>query len=107
MLAIVDAFILPSLGEPWGVAVIEAAFARLPLLLSNRVGCHPEALIPDKNGWLFDPQDAQDMARVIDRFLGAGAQRWADMGTASLQLAEESFATDVVVTRFLDQLVAV
>lgn len=106
LLALADGFILPSLGDPYPLAVIEAAFAGLPLLLSDRIGCHPEALVPGRNGDLFDPLDAGGMAACVERFIEAGQSGWAAMGSASLQIAEERFATMPVLTRFVDQLLA-
>ena len=38
---------LPSLSEPWGLVVNEAASTGLPLLVSNRAGCAP-TLVPDR-----------------------------------------------------------
>lgn len=106
LLALADGFILPSLGDPYPLAVIEAAFARLPLLLSDRIGCHPEALVPGRNGALFDPYNASSLASCIEHFLQAGQSGWGAMGAASLQVAEERFATIPVLARFVSQLLA-
>lgn len=106
LLAMADGFILPSLGDPYPLAVIEAAFARLPLVLSNRIGCYPEVLIPGRNGDLFDPHDPMSIAQCIERFLEADQSGWAAMGANSLQIAEARFATKPVLTRFVDQLLA-
>src|SRR5262249_37789386 len=43
------AFVLPSLSEPWGLVVNEAASAGLPLLVSQRAGCAP-TLVPEPDG---------------------------------------------------------
>src|SRR5262249_29590175 len=51
------AFVLPSLSEPWGLVVNEAASAGLPLLVSQRAGCAP-TLVPEPDGITgarFDP----------------------------------------------------
>lgn len=104
LLAAADGFILPSLGDPYPLAAIEAAFASLPLLLSNRIGCHPEALVPGENGCLFDPHDIQDIKSCLDWFLNAGLPGWKAMGNASLQIAEKRFSTQRVLTNFVDQL---
>ena len=42
-------FVHPSLMEPWGLVVNEAAACRLPLLISHRAGCS-ETLVPDPVG---------------------------------------------------------
>jgi glycosyltransferase involved in cell wall biosynthesis len=47
-------FVLPSLSDPYPLAVIEALEQGLPLLLSNRVGNYPETVIENVNGFIFD-----------------------------------------------------
>jgi glycosyltransferase involved in cell wall biosynthesis len=112
LLALADAFILPSLGDPFPVAVVEAVFAGLPLLLSDRVGCHPEALPGGRgseagqNGFLFDPTDPVSIAGALTAFLAAGADAWRQMGMRSLQIAEETFSTAQVVERFAEAVLA-
>ena len=65
------AFVLPSLSEPWGLVVNEAASTGLPLLVSNRAGCAP-TLVPEPEattGAQFDPLDIEEMmseAHVVD-----------------------------------------
>ena len=104
LLSLADGFILPSLGDPYPLAVIEAAFAGLPLLLSDRVGCHPDALLPGENGLLFDPHDLDSIQRCLGEFIALGPQVWAAMGAQSLKVAEDRFGTERVVTRFVDDL---
>jgi glycosyltransferase involved in cell wall biosynthesis len=57
------AFVLPSLSEPWGLVVNEAAASGLPLLVSARAGC-AATLVPDPQGttgYQFDPLDLEEM----------------------------------------------
>jgi glycosyltransferase involved in cell wall biosynthesis len=42
-----DAFVHPSQWDPWPYAVLDAASSGLPLILSNRTGCHSD--------WMADP----------------------------------------------------
>ena len=54
---------LPSLSEPWGLVVNEAASAGLPLLVSERAGC-AATLVPEPEGTTgarFDPLDIEEM----------------------------------------------
>jgi glycosyltransferase involved in cell wall biosynthesis len=104
LLSLADGFILPSLGDPYPLAVIEAAFAGLPLLLSDRVGCHPEALLPGENGLLFNPHDLESIRLCLAEFVGLGPKRWAEMGARSLEVAEDRFGTEHVVARFVGEL---
>lgn len=57
------AFVLPSLSEPWGLVVNEAAASGLPLLVSSRAGC-AATLVPDPQGTTgrrFNPIDVDEM----------------------------------------------
>ena len=62
--AFASAFVHPSVMEPWGLVVNEAAACGLPLLVSERAGC-VETLVPDPSGTTgkrFDPRDIEAMA---------------------------------------------
>lgn len=93
LLALSDAFALPSLGDPYPLAVLEAMFAGLPLLLSDRVGCHPESLETGRNGLLFDPYQTDAVRQTLEDFLALTPQQWQVMGEHSLHLARERFGT--------------
>jgi 1,2-diacylglycerol 3-alpha-glucosyltransferase len=61
------AFILPSLSEPWGLVVNEAAASSLPLLVSSRAGCAP-VLVPQPDsttGSQFDPFDVDSLTQKL------------------------------------------
>ncbi len=48
-----DVLILPSQQEPWGLVVEEAIAYGLPVIVSNKVGCHPEIIKHKINGYVF------------------------------------------------------
>ena len=50
-----DVLVLPSDKEPWGMVVIEAAAARLALVMTNIVGASPELVSDGENGFVFPP----------------------------------------------------
>jgi glycosyltransferase involved in cell wall biosynthesis len=59
-----SAFVHPSLMEPWGLVVNEAAACGLPLLVSDRAGCI-DTLVPEPPGTTgrrFDPRDETALA---------------------------------------------
>ncbi|QEH31704.1 Alpha-monoglucosyldiacylglycerol synthase [Aquisphaera giovannonii] len=65
--AFASAFVLPSLSEPWGLVVNEAAAAGLPLLVSDRVGAGA-TLVPEPEGTTgarFDPLDVEAIAHKL------------------------------------------
>ena len=55
------AFVHASLQEQWGLVVNEAMACGLPILLSQTCGCAPELLESGRNGWSFDPKNADDL----------------------------------------------
>ena len=62
-----SAFVHPSLMEPWGLVVNEAAACELPLLISDRSGC-VATLVPDPPGTTgrrFDPASVLDIADAL------------------------------------------
>jgi glycosyltransferase involved in cell wall biosynthesis len=98
-----DGFCLPSLSDPNPLSVIEALWAGLPLLLSSRVGNHPECLQPSKNGFLFDPLNPQSLADVMSRWLDLSDEQLANFGEASSRIAHEEFVPHQIVQKFLNQ----
>lgn len=67
--AAADGFVFPSLNEGWGLAILEAASARLPVVASD-IEVFREFLVHDTDAILTGAKDphslAQGMARLID-----------------------------------------
>ncbi len=61
-----DVFILPSLSEPWGMVVEEALNNGLPVLVSDKVGCADELVIPNYNGLVFNCMKPADLLEKVD-----------------------------------------
>jgi glycosyltransferase involved in cell wall biosynthesis len=101
--AIADAFVLPSMSDPNPLSVIEALWAGLPLILSDRVGNHLEALKAGKNGWIFDAESESAMREAVEQWAVSSDQELALYGEASIKIAEEQFRTEMVVNNFLNQ----
>ena len=99
-----DAFCLPSLSDPNPLSVIEAVWAGLPLLLSSRIGNHPECLEDTTNGFLFDPFDCHSTISAISRWLQLSREEISNLGKHSLYIAQREFDPDQVIRRFLDEL---
>ncbi len=76
------ALILPSTSEPWGLVVNEAMACGLPILVSDRAGVARDLVFPGVNGYVFDPEDRQDMVDAMLRLSSERVDRRA-MGVAS------------------------
>jgi glycosyltransferase involved in cell wall biosynthesis len=76
------AFVLPSLSEPWGLVVNEAAACGVPLLVSSRAGA-AATLVPAPEGTTggqFDPLDRDEMTRKLAWMAGLAPECRAAMG---------------------------
>jgi glycosyltransferase involved in cell wall biosynthesis len=79
--AAADALVLPSdHGETWGLVVNEAMACGLPAVVSDRVGCGPDLVLPGRTGSRFPFGDVPalasllaEMARDPDRIRREGA----------------------------------
>jgi glycosyltransferase involved in cell wall biosynthesis len=108
-LAGMDLFVLPSLNEGMGRALIEAMSAGLPVIAS-RVGGIPAVISHERTGLLVPPGDADALAdalrRLLDRpewatQLGGAASRSVDSRYASVSMvhAIESIFTEALSVR--------
>lgn len=68
VLASSDVFLLPTRAEPFGIVVIEAMAAGVPLVAS-RVGGIPEIVRSDDEGVLVEPEDADGFAAAVLRYV--------------------------------------
>lgn len=65
LLGIMDIYVHPAVGEGFGLAVVEAMLAKLPVVVAN-AGALPEIVRHGETGFLFDPGDACDLMKMID-----------------------------------------
>jgi glycosyltransferase involved in cell wall biosynthesis len=99
-----DIFCVPSYTEAFGVANIEALAHGLSVV-SSRVGGIPEVLDDGKNGWLTEPNNAQNLASAIRECIEKPALR--------LQKAEngrnfiKKFSKDQMLNSFVEMLAEV
>ncbi|MBM3942628.1 MAG: glycosyltransferase [SAR202 cluster bacterium] len=83
-----DVYLQPSLSEPWGLAVNEAMASGLPVVVSNRCGCHEDLVKEGVNGFTFDPRKPSTLSKVLDQ-LPACREQWPEMGQASRDIIRE------------------
>lgn len=72
VLDIADLLVQPSLTESFGIAVVEAFRARVPVVVSD-VPALAELVTPEDIGWRFDPQRPDALAAAVCQALALGA----------------------------------
>lgn len=75
-----DAYVLPSRGETWGLAVNEAMASGRPVIVSSRVGAARDLVQPGSTGWIFESGDTAALTAVLRAALGVGRAGLARMG---------------------------
>jgi glycosyltransferase involved in cell wall biosynthesis len=63
--AITDVLVLPSVGETWGLVVNEAMACSRPCLVSDRVGCGPDLVVPEETGVVFPHSDVPALEQSL------------------------------------------
>lgn len=80
-----DLFVLPSAhGETWGLAVNEALAAARPVMVSDRVGCAADVVIPEC-GRVFPAHDLAALRRALGEMTADRARLTAMRGAAAEQ----------------------
>lgn len=92
-----DVFFLPSLHEPFGIVILEAWGAGLPVVAS-RVGGVPSLVSEGKNGLLFEPGNEGEAARALGSLLADGAKR-ITLGAAGRKTAANEYSWDRITAR--------
>jgi glycosyltransferase involved in cell wall biosynthesis len=74
-----DMLAVPALSDPWSSVVPEAVAAQLPVLGSSRSQTVVDLVTHGSTGWIFDPFEADAMARAVDLALSAPPHELDDM----------------------------
>lgn len=94
------AFVHPALKEQWGLVVNEACAAGVPVLCSRTVGARYDLVHEGENGFLFDPENIDDIARCLVQMHQIDPDVRRRMGERSRRIVEacspETFAAAVV-----------
>lgn len=93
-----DAFVLASKFEPFGVALLEAMAAGLPIV-ATEVNEVPEILDGGRGGTLVPAERPEDLAAALVR-LAADAKLRADLASAARGIATQRFSLSVSVAAY-------
>jgi glycosyltransferase involved in cell wall biosynthesis len=83
-----DVFVLPSEGEPWGLAVNEAMCAGLPIVVSREVGCVADLVSDGLNGYTPPCGDIDALALSLKTLIESEDLR-KQQGRESLRRIQE------------------
>lgn len=97
-LAAGDIFALPSLNENFGIAVVEALYAGMPVVVSDQVYIH-DVVVGGGAGVQCEP--SQGSCEQALRTLLEEAERRREMGERARALAKSHFAPEVSTSRLL------
>lgn len=89
-LAQANLFVLPSLSEGFGIAVVEAMLLGIPCLCSN-VGGIPEFIIDNKTGWLFNPKDENELISKINNIISTDYSQIETIGNLGKSFVKDRF----------------
>jgi glycosyltransferase involved in cell wall biosynthesis len=84
--AFAGCFVLSSTREPWGLVVNEAMASGLPVLVSSRCGAAEDLVEDGRNGFIFDPNSPQQLARHMQYISSLNCDDRQLMGDESLQI---------------------
>lgn len=97
-LAAADLFVLPSYSENFGIAVVEAMAAGLPVAISDQVGIHHE--VSKSKAGLVTSCEAESLVAALYRIIANPSLRY-QLGNNGTQLVSEIFSQTAMTTRLL------
>jgi glycosyltransferase involved in cell wall biosynthesis len=95
-----DLTLLPSIGETFGLVVIEAMASGIPVIGTDAEGV-PEIIRPDENGMLVPPGDIDALAKAI-RLLAEDKRLRHRLGAQAKQDATERYEYTRQTDKFFD-----
>ena len=87
-----DCLVVASYGEPFGLVVLEAMRAGIPVV-GSRAGGVPEIIRHGENGLLFDVGDAEDLAKCFER-IARDPELARSLAQSGLRTVREEFSAE-------------
>jgi glycosyltransferase involved in cell wall biosynthesis len=97
-LTAMDVFVVPSRIEGFGIGIVEAMLARVPVIAAA-VGGTTEVVIDEETGWLVPSEDPDSLAAVIARVLADEVLR-ARVTRLARSLVKTEFTPEIMAARF-------
>jgi glycosyltransferase involved in cell wall biosynthesis len=94
-------FVLPSLHEPFGIVVVEAWAAGLPVVASN-VGGLADLISDHQDGRLFDPNVANDCGVKVSEMMNLSSDAIGTMTTNAFKKAASKYSWDYVTEQLIN-----
>jgi glycosyltransferase involved in cell wall biosynthesis len=91
-LSAMDLYVNPTLDEGFGIAVVEAMLARVPVVLADR-GAHPEIVVDGESGLLYQGEDDSSLSAALLDLLSSAEKR-RSLGERAFLRASTYFAPD-------------
>ena len=95
-----DLFCLPSIYEGFPNVLCEAMSCGIPVVC-GRVCDNPYIVEEGKSGFLFDPNDVQDIIRVIERFIALPVEQKKELAHNARLQAERLFSEETFLNLYL------
>ena len=86
-------YVLPSIEEPWGVAVHEMALSALPLVLSEKVGA-ASMFLKDENGFSFPAGNQDKLEEILIGMMRMDDSQLKEMSRESLKSGQQLSSDD-------------
>ena len=77
-------YVLPSLFEPWGVAVHEMAMSALPMILSDKIGS-ASFFLDDQNGCIFEAGNVDMLQQKLEKLMSLNDDQLWQMAAHSFE----------------------
>jgi glycosyltransferase involved in cell wall biosynthesis len=101
-----DVFVLPSIAEGLGLALLEAMASELPVIAS-RVGGVPEILNSSKLGTMVSPGSAEELASAMKVLHDTPEEKRYEIGKTLRKRVLEKFSTEKMISAMTAEYLAV